>query len=1115
MAPTGLSGFALLEDVLESLGEQRHRRSSLFNLLCCWLYCTVFPVLGCTFPLVSEFVSPCKNMKNAHLKTGILVKPFWVFQYALLLVIAVAIGPLIFSSNWVSSSDFHACIEMSSSLIAITVGIAGIVYFFSMRSTFFLIVGLGFFISGSEDLVHGFLSFERLWTAGSVDFSRAIPGTYATGRLLLGFFVIAAILFEKTISDTAQQKKQALIFISSSIILSSVMTWVAYLLPLPQFIFPDRLISRPVDFISAIIFLIAFGLGYKKLLVHRHIFTHFLLLSMLFNAFGQIYMSFSKQLYDIYFDVAHVANILSYFMPVVGLLAYLVEQHRALGVEQEKTQKQKLALVSVIEGTNAGTWEWNIPNGAAIINERSANIIGYTLEEISPVNNNTWQKFCHADDLKKSEELLHKHFSGELEYYECEIRMLHKNGSWVWVLTRGRVSLWDGDGVALLMSGTHQDITKRKQAEEELIKHREHLEELVDKRTLALTESESTLRTLIDTTGTAYHVIDEHGNILEANQEYVRLSGHRKFTEIKGHNILEWTAEHDRVRNTLEVARCYRQGTIRNLEIDYVDSEEHFTPVEINASVFKKKDQTLILAMIRDITERKKAEAALAAEKELLFVTLRSIGDAVITTDTEGRITSLNRVAEKLTGWVEEEARGQSSREVFNIISEKNGERCASPVQMVMEQGSIIGLASHTALIAKDGSRRVIADSGAPIRDRNSKIVGVVVVFRDISNEQRMEEELLKVKKLESVGVLAGGIAHDFNNILAAILGNIELAGMSIDSASEAQPLLLEAKKASIRAKDLTQQLLTFAKGGDPVKTTASLGNIIVDSANFVLHGSSVVCNYNIPKDLWHVDVDTGQISQVIQNIIINADQAMPDGGVIKVSCENITDIEKENVALPGQKFIKIAIADTGSGIPQKHIDRIFDPYFSTKQTGSGLGLAICHSIINKHDGNLSVQSTADKGTTFTIYLPVSTQTAHESGRFKQDIVEAECKASIMVMDDDVMVLDIAKRMLERFGHKVVLAENGQEAIELYREHFKSDHPVDAIIMDLTIPGGMGGKDAVQEILRINPEAKVVVASGYSNDPVMARYHDYGFNASISKPFMLADLRKVINSVLK
>ena len=432
-----------------------------------------------------------------------------------------------------------------------------------------------------------------------------------------------------------------------------------------------------------------------------------------------------------------------------------------------------------------------------------------------------------------------------------------------------------------------------------------------------------------------------------------------------------------------------------------------------------------------------------------------------------------------------------------------------------MEQGSIIGLASHTALIAKDGSRRVIADSGAPIRDRNSKIVGVVVVFRDISNEQRMEEELLKVKKLESVGVLAGGIAHDFNNILAAILGNIELAGMSIDSASEAQPLLLEAKKASIRAKDLTQQLLTFAKGGDPVKTTASLGNIIVDSANFVLHGSSVVCNYNIPKDLWHVDVDTGQISQVIQNIIINADQAMPDGGVIKVSCENITDIEKENVALPGQKFIKIAIADTGSGIPQKHIDRIFDPYFSTKQTGSGLGLAICHSIINKHDGNLSVQSTADKGTTFTIYLPVSTQTAHESGRFKQDIVEAECKASIMVMDDDVMVLDIAKRMLERFGHKVVLAENGQEAIELYREHFKSDHPVDAIIMDLTIPGGMGGKDAVQEILRINPEAKVVVASGYSNDPVMARYHDYGFNASISKPFMLADLRKVINSVLK
>lgn len=291
-------------------------------------------------------------------------------------------------------------------------------------------------------------------------------------------------------------------------------------------------------------------------------------------------------------------------------------------------------------------------------------------------------------------------------------------------------------------------------------------------------------------------------------------------------------------------------------------------------------------------------------------------------------------------------------------------------MEKVFSTGQIVELANHTVLIAKDGTQYIIEDSGAPIFDKDSKIIGTVLIYRDVTHERRTEEELLKTRKLESVGALAGGIAHDFNNILAAILGNIELAEIYTEPESQAYPLLAEAKKASIRAKDLTQQLLTFAKGGDPVKKTASIDKIITDSANFVLHGSSVLCDYQIPNDLWQGNVDSGQIGQVIQNIVLNSRDAMPEGGVIEVICKNVADISKENISLPAQKYIKITIEDTGTGIPEKYLDKIFDPYFSTKQKGSGLGLSICHSIVSKHDGNIFVESEANIGTKLpSIYL--------------------------------------------------------------------------------------------------------------------------------------------------
>lgn len=524
---------------------------------------------------------------------------------------------------------------------------------------------------------------------------------------------------------------------------------------------------------------------------------------------------------------------------------------------------------------------------------------------------------------------------------------------------------------------------------------------------------------------------------------------------------------------------------------------------------FYNADRELIgvVTSFQEISEQKKAERALAAERENLAVTLRSIGDGVITTDTEGRVMILNRVAEKLCGWKQEDALGRPFPEIFHLIEDTTGILCPDPVKKILASGDIVTGGENAILVSRDGTRRAIADSGAPIRNPESKIIGVVLVIRDITERKRMEQEILKVKKLESVGILAGGIAHDFNNILTSILGNINLARQLPKESGEIPSLLQEAEKASLRAKDLTQQLLTFSKGGAPIKKTASIAGVIRDSASFILRGSNINCNFNIPEDLWLVDIDRGQMSQVIQNIILNARQAMPGGGNILISCENITP------RLSNTKFIKIIITDYGHGIPAALLDKIFDPYFTTSKEGSGLGLAICHSIITKHDGTLEVKSRLGTGTTFTITLPASTETVSANEPVEKEYL-VEKHGKILIMDDEKSVRDIAEQILTHLGHATTSVEEGKKAVEMYKRAYESGEPFDLIIMDLTIPDGMGGKEAVKEVLALNPKTKVIVASGYSNDPVMANHTKYGFSGCLNKPFQLQEMNKVVQMAL-
>ncbi len=516
-----------------------------------------------------------------------------------------------------------------------------------------------------------------------------------------------------------------------------------------------------------------------------------------------------------------------------------------------------------------------------------------------------------------------------------------------------------------------------------------------------------------------------------------------------------------------------------------------------------------------EIEGRQKLERQLSNEKEQLLVTLRSIGDGVITTDISGRVVLLSKAAEELTGWNQQEARGRSLDEVFHIINEQTGEPCTSPVEKVVATGQIVGLANHTALIDRGGRKRSIADSGAPIRDARSEIIGVVLVFRDITDQVRTEKELLKVKKLESVGVLAGGIAHDFNNILVAILGNINLSLLDTTLDDKTKKFLVAAEKASLRARDLTQQLLTFARGGDPVRVTASLADVVRDSASFVLAGKNVSCRFDIPDDLFSAEIDRGQISQVIQNLVINASHAMPEGGVIRIGCENIEAPDRDiSPLLQGSRYVKITMRDSGIGISPQIIDRIFDPYFSTKKEGSGLGLAISHSIISKHGGRIAVQSTPGEGTTFTILLPASPVPGEDAPQ-EEGVDQALGRRKILVMDDEETVRKVAESMLKKLGHDPVVVDNGAAAVQKYIDARNQGDPFDCVVTDLTIPGGMGGRDACRKILEIDPDARVIVASGYSNDPVMSEHEKFGFSGVLVKPFTLGALEKALASCLK
>ncbi len=623
----------------------------------------------------------------------------------------------------------------------------------------------------------------------------------------------------------------------------------------------------------------------------------------------------------------------------------------------------------------------------------------------------------------------------------------------------------------------------------------------------SLQESRERYRTLVEDSFDGIFV-QKGSKIVFANSRLYEMLGYDE-GELQG--LEHWRIYHPDyqalTRGRAE-ARMRGEYVPAQYEVKLLRKDGSFFDGEINARPVSLSTEPGIQVWVRDITGRKQAEAALRESEEKYRTIIENIEEAYYEVDPAGNFTFLNDAAVETLGYAREELLGHNYEQILNTES---GAQISEVFAEVSKTERSVK-AHRWKFVTKDGTEKDLELSVSLIRDSADEPSGFRGICRDVTERKRAEEELLKMEKLESIGILAGGIAHDFNNILTAIQGNISLAKMFANPKDKIYQRLEEAEKAGMRARDLTQQLLTFSRGGAPVKKTISIANVVRDSCDFALRGSNVKCDLKLLSDVWPVEADEGQIGQVISNLVINADQAMPQGGHILVDAENITIPEDSMVPLSDGRYVKVSVRDTGFGIPEEYLPKIFDPYFTTKQKGSGLGLATSYAIVTNHNGLMTVESELGSGTTFHVYLPASEK--EQESQLKSGPAPVRGKGRILIMDDDQLIRELAREALSALGYEVILANDGDEAIDLYKRAKNSSESFDVVIMDLTVPGGVGGQEAVEALRRFDPGVKAIVSSGYSNDPIMADYKKFGFSGVVSKPYTVNELSETIQRVI-
>ncbi|PID28242.1 MAG: hybrid sensor histidine kinase/response regulator [Candidatus Cloacimonadota bacterium] len=525
-------------------------------------------------------------------------------------------------------------------------------------------------------------------------------------------------------------------------------------------------------------------------------------------------------------------------------------------------------------------------------------------------------------------------------------------------------------------------------------------------------------------------------------------------------------------------------------------------PILKNAQILEIEGKKYILESFNDITDLKEAEEKLEESNKRLYSLFTAMEDLVLELDRDGRCLYVAPTSPKVLSVPKEELLNKT---LYDVLEPDLANSIQEKLDLTFKRG-VVSEMSYSFII--DGKEHWFESIVSP-KSENS----VILFVRDITERKKSELELQKLEQLQSLGTLAGGIAHDFNNILTGIYGNFSLAKFKMSQSDPAYEFLDCAEKSMHRATKLTRQLLTFSKGGSPVKDHVCLFDLIAEVVKFDLTGSNVKPKFDYQENLWEVDVDKGQIEQVFSNLTINANQAMPNGGCLYFSMFNIIAEEGYNSLLQPGYYVKVTVKDEGNGIDVKDLPHIFEPYFTTKETGNGIGLATVYSIIRKHNGMIDVHSELNVGTAFDIYLPASGKSVscgEKSNIISENLKIKKNNLHVLVMDDEEIIRGTARNIFTLLGHTADTAEDGKRAVEMYKEAFKKN-PYDLVIMDLTVPGGMGGMEAVRQILDFDKNAFVFVSSGYSDSEVIAKYEKYGFKNVIEKPYTIEKMQETLN----
>lgn len=630
-----------------------------------------------------------------------------------------------------------------------------------------------------------------------------------------------------------------------------------------------------------------------------------------------------------------------------------------------------------------------------------------------------------------------------------------------------------------------------------------------------LEESEARYRALFEAAPAGVYLELLDGTVVECNDRAAEMLGYTK-EELCGKNAAELVPPEIAQTFPALVARELQNGWAM-VEAKAKRKDGSVFPTEVGTRLIHLAGVPYVVVYVQDITARKEAEMALAAEKERLRVTLRSIGEGVITTDVDGRVLLMNPIAEELTGWRQEEALGLPIDQVMHTLDPASREVLPPGTLAVLSNGRLKPLERYECLlVGRDGREHVVLETTAPIRDDAGRVIGAVLVFRDITEQRKMEEERQRVLRLGSLAKVASGIAHDFRNYLSSILTNASLAELCLDQPAEAREAIRRVRQAVKLAQSLTEQLLLFSSGREAERRPGSIADVITSAAELATSGTSVTCRLSLPPDLWPVYMDATQMNQAITNLVLNAVQAMSQQGMIDILAENLALPENSTVPLPAGPYVHIAIRDYGPGIRPDDLPHIFDPFFTTRPDGTGLGLSVAHSVVQRHGGHLTVESIPNQGSTFHIYLPAAepapTSTAAPPTAERS---AAEHQHRILVLDDDEALCISLGLALNYLGYYVECARTGEEALARFEKARAAGQPFHAVIVDLAIAGaGMDGKQAAQQILQLDPHARLIVTSGLQDDPAFCRHQEWGFAAALAKPFDVSDVVRTLQQVL-